>query len=120
MKNKILVFYILSLVYSNSYSTDKNGISDYYRLPLVEKIVYTYKINNQKDIYVMNTDGSGKAALINWPASDEWNPVLYPDGTKLAFFSNKLGTRQLWVSNSDGTNATQITNINSMHSGPEW
>ncbi|MCX8074065.1 MAG: carboxypeptidase regulatory-like domain-containing protein [Clostridia bacterium] len=83
-------------------------------------IVFTYKINNQTDIWKINPDGTGRANLINWPSSNEKRPVLSPNGDKLAFISNKSGKYQIWVANYDGSNPKQITFDEEVHTGPEW
>lgn len=109
--NKILTNNeILELYYEGGYNPQN----------YTETIVFTYKLNNQTDIWKINPDGTGLLNLINWPSSNERNPVLSPDGKKLAFISNKSGKYQIWISNSDGSNPQQITFNEEVHSGPEW
>jgi Tol biopolymer transport system component len=42
------------------------------------------------------------------------NPVFSPDGQRIAFSSNRSGTWQVWVCDSDGSNPVQLTSF----SGP--
>ena len=47
------------------------------------------------------------------------DPAFSPDGRKLAFASERSGTREIWVSNADGSNASQLTSLR--YAGrPSW
>lgn len=51
----------------------------------------------------------------------ETYPSVSPDGSKLAFESNRTGFTEIWTSNVDGTNPTQITNMGHPITGsPTW
>lgn len=51
----------------------------------------------------------------------ETNPKVSPDGTRIAFESNRSGPMEVWAANVDGTNLTQITNIGHANTGsPAW
>jgi Tol biopolymer transport system component len=45
--------------------------------------------NHQSDIWMMNPDGSGQTNLTNTPDSQEYDPELSPDGTEVAFISDR-------------------------------
>jgi Tol biopolymer transport system component len=48
-------------------------------------------------------------------------PRISPDGTKLAFQSNRSGNFQIWISKTDGTVARQLTNMSGTWTGtPRW
>ena len=44
--------------------------------------------NGNQEIYVMNADGSGQRRLTNHGSNDT-SPCLSPDGSKIAFSSNR-------------------------------
>jgi Tol biopolymer transport system component/DNA-binding winged helix-turn-helix (wHTH) protein len=41
----------------------------------------------------------------------EWGPSYSPDGRRIAFYSNRSGSYQLWMCNSDGSKAVQLTSF---------
>jgi TolB protein len=52
-------------------------------------------------------DGTELARLTEDPGDDSW-PTYSPDGTKIAFFSNRDETDGIWVMNADGTDPRRI------------
>ena len=58
------------------------------------------------EIYVMPADGSALQNLTQNPSDDE-NATWSPDGTQIAYDSDRLGSvnRQIWAMNADGSNA---------------
>jgi Tol biopolymer transport system component len=69
--------------------------------------------------------------IIAWAAGNEYNltnndlnesgPVYSPDGSKIAFESDRDGGSEIFVMNADGTNPTNLTNDpTSADYSPEW
>jgi WD40-like Beta Propeller Repeat len=52
------------------------------------------------DLYAIGPDGSGLTRLTDDPADDNW-PSYSPDGSQIAFFSNRDGTEGIWVMEAD-------------------
>ena len=83
--------------------------------PDKQKILYgvTYvsveENKSNRDLFVMNTDGSDKKQLTNTSASEQ-NAVWIDGGKKIAFLSPESGSSQIWVMNADGSNRKQISN----------
>ena len=49
-------------------------------------------------------------------------PQYSPDGTRLAFYSNRSGSVQIWTANADGTQPVQLTSMDplSTTASPRW
>lgn len=67
-------------------------------------------------IYVMNADGSGVTPLSTETGSDDTGPVWSPNGQQLAFVSLRDGNREIYVMDSDGQNAVNVTR----HPADDW
>ena len=55
--------------------------------------------------------------------SDQWNhsPDFSPDGTRVAFISTRSGGAELWIANSDGSHARQLTTFGRAYiRPPRW
>jgi Tol biopolymer transport system component len=54
------------------------------------RILFYSERDGNNEIYLMNADGTGLERLTDDPADDR-DPVWSPDGTKIAFASNREG-----------------------------
>jgi TolB protein len=73
------------------------------------------------DIYRMSSDGSDLTRLTEGPRSSmNIEPALSPDGTKIAFSSDRSGLPMIYIMNLDGTDIKRITFAGSYNSTPRW
>jgi eukaryotic-like serine/threonine-protein kinase len=80
------------------------------------KIVYTVKINDKFDIWIVNADGSSNHQL-TFDQADNYQPTVSPNGKYVVFTSNRTGKSNLWRMNIDGSEQTALTdNANGVHS----
>jgi imidazolonepropionase-like amidohydrolase/Tol biopolymer transport system component len=73
------------------------------------------------DLYTMPING-GEAKCIVCGLPFDSQPVYSPEGTELAFVSDRDGNENLWVSKADGSEPRQISTMedNSVFISPEW
>ncbi len=79
-------------------------------------------IEKNSEIFIANVDGSGEINISNNTAFDGW-PVFSPDGSRIAFASNRSGpalTGQIWLMNIDGTGLQQLSTGPWSHAQPAW
>jgi Tol biopolymer transport system component len=77
-----------------------------------------------KEVYVMNADGSGQTRLTNELANDD-SPSWTPDGSKIIFRSDRERdgsdpSSQVWVMNPDGTGQTDLSPTNDGDYSANW
>ncbi|HSB18006.1 MAG TPA: winged helix-turn-helix domain-containing protein [Bryobacteraceae bacterium] len=77
------------------------------------------------DIWRLELDDTGRAAklatkLIVSTRIDH-TPQYSPDGRRIAFGSDRSGNHEIWVSNSDGSNAMKLTSFDGPYvADPRW
>jgi Tol biopolymer transport system component len=75
--------------------------------------------NRNLEVYTMNPDGTDQIRLTNIPGADT-SPAWSPDGSKIAFRSDRDGNSEIYVMNPDGTNPIRLTENLAEDLFPEW
>ena len=75
------------------------------------------------DIYTLDIKG-GQAKPLSTGMAFDSQPVYSPDGTKIAFISDRSGNDNLWVINADGSNPYSVSkdkgSVLSAYVSPAW
>jgi len=84
------------------------------------KIVFGSARNSgNHEIYVMDQNGSNQIRLTNNLAYDD-QPKWSPDGTRIAFISDRDGNFEIYSMNDDGTDQQRLTNNPAADGFPAW
>jgi Tol biopolymer transport system component/DNA-binding winged helix-turn-helix (wHTH) protein len=74
------------------------------------------------NIWRVDLDGArAKARILVTSTREQYGPVISPDGRRVVFTSNRSGTTEIWVCDSDGGNVQQMTSLGASMTGtPRW
>ncbi len=68
----------------------------------------------------MNADGSGPGSGSPTTRRATASPAWSPDGTRIAFKSDRDGNDEIYVMNADGTGQTNLTSNAAVDYSPDW
>jgi Tol biopolymer transport system component len=83
---------------------------------LTGRIVFS---NGTSDVWVVNADGSGLRRLTTNAAND-FDPTLSPEGTMIAFRSDRDGDNEVYVMRADGSRQRDVSREPVDDWGPTW
>ena len=77
------------------------------KAPMTAKILFTSARDGNREVYIMNPDGSEQVRLTQHPEND-LNAVWSPTGDQILFVSDRDGKRDLYLMNPDGSNIRRV------------
>lgn len=84
------------------------------------KIAFASVQDNNWEIYVMNSNRTGRTRLTTNTSNDS-TPAWSPDGSKIAFASYRDNDWEIYVMNADGTgHQMRLTDNTAAEGGPAW
>lgn len=92
------------------------------KVPATAKIVFTSSRDNNREIYIMNPDGSGQVRLTHHRADDAM-PTWSPTGEQILFASDRDRfrlSRDLYLMDPDGKNVRRVFGKSEDRSGATW
>jgi TolB protein len=87
--------------------------------PLTAKILFESRRDGNREVYVMQDDGSEQRNLTQHPAPDflaKWSP----NGAWITFWSLRAGNEDIYVMRSDGRELTRLTTHAARDRMPAW
>jgi Tol biopolymer transport system component/predicted Ser/Thr protein kinase len=121
--------YVMDMDGTNQTRLTHNFSNDQYPSfsPDGKKIIFSSRREQNTDIYLMDascitqpsTCDIGQPRLTNDPGLD-YSPAWSPDGSKVAFVSERDGTPNIYVMNPDGTGTVRLTNEATADTDPQW
>lgn len=85
----------------------------------VRMVFASTRHNVQPDLYIKSVDGVAVTQLTSDPASDV-QPTFSPDGTRVAFASNRSGNWDIWIIRVDGGPPIRMTHGMADEIHPSW
>src|SRR5256886_1741165 len=89
----------------------------------VHRLAYMRAISNDNVWQLAlkdRTHAQGKASMLIAAQGGAYHPQFSPDGTKIAFGSDRSGYPEIWVCNRDGSDPAQITSMPGSAGTPRW
>ena len=72
------------------------------------RIIFVSVASGRRDLWVVNTNGTGLTQLTDGPHTDI-HPAVTPDGRYIVFESSREGAHSIWRMDADGRNPTRLT-----------
>ena len=87
-------------------------------------IVYAHADDEGSDLYLIAADDGSPRRISVGRGTDNVQPSFSPDGRRLAFTSGRVGHPEIYIMDSDGTNAELLTSFDfgdkNYRSDPDW
>ena len=83
------------------------------------KIAFVSDRDGNKEIYIMNGDGSNQTRLTD-NYVDDYDPSLSPDGARVVFCSMRDNNEEIYIMNAFGTGTLRLTNSSSSDRQPRF
>ena len=87
--------------------------------PTTPKILFTSSRDGNREVYMMNPDGSEQVRLTQHPGND-LRAVWSPTGEQILFISDRDGVRDLFLMDPDGSNVRRVFRKEVYRGRPAW
>ncbi|HLF89892.1 MAG TPA: DPP IV N-terminal domain-containing protein [Anaerolineales bacterium] len=102
MRPFLLIFVIFILALTGACAAEPETLTLPHASAPVSSIAFVTERNGNRDIYLIQPDGTGLIPLIVSPKADS-DPAFSPDGTMLAFRSRRDGSSDIYIAAADGS-----------------
>ncbi len=80
----------------------------------------TLSHEGSSDIYLLDPNSGDIRRRLTMSRGIDISPTWSPDGSQLAFVSDREGTPQIWVMNADGSGQRRVTFLGRYNQSPAW
>lgn len=88
--------------------------------PVGNVLALALSVGSDAEIFSIDATAGREIARLTRSAGIDASPVWSPDGTQLAFVSERSGGPQVYVMNADGSNAHRVTFSGAHNTDPSW
>lgn len=85
-----------------------------------QEVVITSNRTGNAELFLVDLDGTDEGKNLTNDKSEDRYPDWSPDGTKIAFVSNRDGFHNIYVMDPDGKNVVQLTKGKEYSYAPAW
>ena len=100
---------------------DRAWVPMWTQVPRAGMLLFNSPATGIRNLWIMPLVGAGAPRQITFlPRASISHAALSPDGARVAYVSIESGNGQIWVANSDGSSARQLTNNMATNFWPFW
>jgi hypothetical protein len=90
------------------------------RNPAASCNIWSEDVFEQTDILLLDLESGKSVPLVPGEIGGNIDPAWSPDGSQIAFISNRSGAPEIWTIHVDGTHLRQLTNTGGFVRYPIW
>jgi len=83
------------------------------------RLVYV-QVQNNVNIWRIDLKSESVRSLLAPTSRQQKAPAISPDGKRIAFESDRSGSKEVWVANLDGSDAVQLSDFHVQTGTPRW
>jgi Tol biopolymer transport system component len=86
----------------------------------ITPIAYASTIDGNAEIYSVNSTSTGNAMRLTFHPAADREPAWSPDGSRIAFRSERDGNAEIYVMSADGSSPIRLTSDPAQDESPAW
>ncbi len=83
------------------------------------RLVYV-QVQDNVNIWRVDLKSGLTRSMLAPTSRDQAAPAISPDGKRIAFESDRSGSKEVWAANLDGSDAVQLSDFHALTGSPQW